>query len=99
MSHYKILTTKEYDKWYYEQTKKDRVQIDSRLIKIKNERYFGLVKDLENYLYELKWTGGRRIYFAYLEEYNILLLLGGNKNGQTQDINKARKILAKNTEA
>lgn len=99
MKHYTIATTEEYDEWYDEQPKKDKLQIDSRLIKIQDEGYFGVTKDLEEDLYELKWVGGRRIYYAYLEEENILLLLGGNKNGQDKDINRARKILSKKTEA
>ncbi len=98
MNHYKIVTTKEFDNWYFEQSKKEKIQIDSRLIKIQNDGYFGITKDLEDDLYELKWTGGRRIYFTYLQEQNILLLLGGNKNGQDKDINQARKILSKSTE-
>lgn len=99
LKYYTIATTEEYDEWYDEQPEKDRLQIDSRLIKIQDEGYFGVTKDLEDDLYELKWVGGRRIYYTYLEEENILLLLGGNKNGQNKDINRARKILSKKTEA
>lgn len=36
--------------------------------------------------------------FAYLAQENILLLLGGNKNGQDYDISQAKKILRKYTE-
>jgi putative addiction module killer protein len=99
MKYYTIVTTEEYDEWYNEQSKKNKLQIDSRLTKIQDEGYFGVTRDLEEDLHELKWTGGRRIYYAYLEEENILLLLGGNKNGQDKDINRARKILSKKTEA
>lgn len=99
LKHYTIATAEEYDEWYEKQTVKDKVQIDSRLIKIQDEGYFGTIKDLEEDLYELKWVGGRRIYYAYLEEENILLLLGGNKNGQNKDIARARKILSKKTKA
>lgn len=63
------------------------------------KRYFGTTKDLEGDLYELKWVSGRRIYYAYLEEENILLLLEGNKNGQNKAITRARKILSKKTKA
>lgn len=80
------------------QPTKDKVQIDSRLIKIQYEGYFGTIRDLEDDLYELKWVGGRRIYYAYVEEESILLLLGGNKNGQDRDINRARKVLSKKIE-
>ena len=47
---------------------------------------------------ELKWDNGRRIYYAHLVQQNILLLLGGNKNGQDKDIRKAQKIFTKYVE-
>ncbi len=34
-------------------------------------------------------------YFAYLAEINLVLLLGGNKNGQSKDITQAKKIFKK----
>lgn len=95
MKYYAIVTSEEYRVWYTEQTSKSKLQIDSRLLKIQDENHFGLIKDLEEGLYELKWKNGRRIYYAYLEEENILLLLGGNKNGQNKDIKQARNILSK----
>lgn len=49
-------------------------------------------------IWELKWVGGRRIYYAYLPAQKILLLLGGNKNGQDKDIKQAKKIYAKTVE-
>ena len=97
MKYFTIYTTKEYDDWFCEQRAKDRLQIDSRLSRIQFENYFGITKYLEDNLHELKWANGRRIYYAYLEEENILLLLRGNKNGQDKDINRARKILSKRT--
>lgn len=99
MKYYTIATTEEFDEWYRDQTIKCKLQIDSRLLKIQNENHFGVIKDLDEALYELKWKNGRRIYYAYLEKENILLLLGGNKNGQNKDISQARNILSKNTEA
>jgi putative addiction module killer protein len=95
VKHYTIATTEEYDEWYDGRSVKDKVQIDSRLTKIQDGGYFGTTRDLEEDLYELK----SRIYYAYLEEENILLLLGGNKNGQNKDITRARKILSKKTKA
>ena len=98
MKHYTLATTEEYAEWYDERPKKEKLQIDSRLLKIQDEGHFGIIKDLGNDLYELKWTNGRRIYYAYFEEENILLLLGGNKNGQEKDIKRSRKILSTKTE-
>jgi len=44
---------------------------------------------------ELKWKNGRRVYYADIPEKKILLLLGGNKNGQDKDIRQAKKIFNK----
>jgi hypothetical protein len=34
-----------------------------------------------------------KILLSYIPEKKILLLLGGNKNGQSKDISKAKKYL------
>jgi len=90
---YTLLKTKEYEDWLSEETMKFRFQIAKRLAKIELEGYFGEKKDLGDGVHELKWDIGRRVYFAYLPVAKILLLLGGNKNGQSQDITQAKKIL------
>jgi hypothetical protein len=46
----------------------------------------------------LRWKEGRRIYYAYIPEKKILLLLGGNKNGQDKDVSKAKAIYLKATQ-
>ncbi len=98
MSKYAIFKTEEYDEWIEEKSDKEKLQIASRLDKIEKEGHFGDIRDLEDDLWELKWRNGRRIYYAYIEEQNVLLLLGGNKNGQDKDITRARKILSKKIE-
>ena len=96
---YIILKTPEFEKWFISLTVREQVQIRGRLSNIENEGYFGEQKrvgddgDIE--VWELKWKIGRRVYFAYLPEMKILLLLRGNKNGQDKDINEAKKILRK----
>ena len=62
--------------------------------KIETEGHFGTIReDLGKGVSELKWKNSRRIYYAYIPKENILLLLGGNKNGQSKDITQAQKIL------
>ena len=92
---YKIYKTPEYQEWLEEQLAKAQVQIEDRLSKIETDGYFGTHKHLENSLWELKWLNGRRLYYVYIPEKQILLLLGGNKNGQSKDITKAKKIFKK----
>lgn len=102
---YRIILTEEFHEWLNQETPKSRYQIDARLAKIRLDGYFGTHKSvthletgpLKNQIWELKFNDGRRIYYAYIPEKNILLLLGGNKNGQSKDITKAKNIFVKNT--
>lgn len=89
---YKILTTIEYDEWIDEQTARSRVQIADRLDKIEDVGYFGDHKVVRKSIFELRWKNGRRIYYTLIPSEQVLLLLGGNKNGQSKDINQAEKI-------
>ena len=76
-------------------TTKEQAQIEARLYRIKAFDHFGDCKYLEgtnHAILELRWKNGRRIYYSLIPEEEVLLLLGGNKNGQTKDINKAEKI-------
>jgi len=95
---YRIIKTPEYQEWLENETKKSVVQIEDRISKIEAEGHFGTHKNLGNEVWELKWQNGRRIYFACIPEYRILLLLGGNKNGQDKDIQKSKKIFRKYVE-
>jgi putative addiction module killer protein len=96
---YELLKTAEFEEWPSEQSLKSKLQIEERLLHIVCEGHFGTYKQLTNHIWELKWGNGRRIYSGYLAEYKILLLLGGNKNGQSKDIAQAKKILRKYAEA
>ena len=96
---YKILKTEEYDDWLLGETMKSKVQIGKRLEKIESEGHFGSIRDdLGEGVSELKWVGGRRIYYTLIHKFNVLLLLGGNKNGQSKDITQAQKILKRYVE-
>ena len=90
---YTVLGTEEYDDWLNEQSAKNRLQILGRISHIRNYGHFGDHKDVGDNVWELKWKNGRRVYYAYIPEKKILLLLGGNKNGQDKDIRQAKKIL------
>jgi putative addiction module killer protein len=101
MFRYEVICTLEFEDWFNTQSKKSQVQIPDRLDRIEKEGHFGqhklVVHDLM--IWELKWRGGRRIYYAYLQDKMIVLLLGGNKNGQGKDITRAKKIIKSCTEA
>lgn len=98
---YKIRRTPEFRAWFDDQTEKTKVQIDHRLSNIQYLEHFGDHKNVGDdklKVWELRWKNGRRIYFAHVPENNVLLLLGGNKNGQNKDIRKAKSLLQKYTE-
>lgn len=96
MNAYTIYNAFEYDEWLEGQPAKSQVQIRERISRIQDDGYFGDHKDVDEDVWELRWKNGRRIYYAYIPEKKILLLLGGNKNGQDKDIRHAKKILQKN---
>jgi putative addiction module killer protein len=60
--------------------------------RFKEEGYFGDHKQVREHIWELRWDNGRRIYYTIVPVSQVLLLLRGNKNGQTKDINQAEKI-------
>jgi putative addiction module killer protein len=94
----RLKRTPEYIEWYESQRPKEKAQIAKRLANIEAHEHFGTIKDLGEFLSELKWVDGRRIYYSVMEDDNgdlTLLILGGNKNGQDADIKKARKVLKK----
>ena len=94
----KLVPLPEFTKWLSNETLKSRAQIEARLARIRDFGHFGTAKDLGNGLSELKWENGRRVYFAVSIDIDgrfVVLILGGNKNGQSKDITQARKILSK----
>jgi len=94
---YEIAKSYEFLNWFNEQTPKDKAQIEKRVKMIRDGGFFGLCKNLDDGVWELKWTDGKRVYYCYFPKEKILLLLGGNKNGQDKDIKKAKKIYRENT--
>ena len=96
----------EFREWLDEETPRSRYQIDTRLAKIRLDGHFGDHKSvshnekgyLKDQIWELKFNDGRRIYYAYIPEKSVLLLLGGNKNGQNRDITKAKNLFIRKTE-
>lgn len=83
-----------YEIWYSAQTEKSKFQVEKRLEKIRSNGYFGHTRDLGDGITEIKFNDGRLIYYTIIPVDKIVLLLGGNKNGQDGDIRKAKSILA-----
>jgi putative addiction module killer protein len=89
---YRILVTSEFEEWLEEEPAKSRVQIAKRIENVREEGPFGDYKQVRDHVWEFRWENGRRIYYSLIPVSQVLLLLGGNKNGQTKDINQAEKI-------
>lgn len=94
---YLIETTEFYDSWFEAQPPKFQAQIEKRLSNISVHGHFGHIRNLTDGLAEIKFNNGSRIYFVVKasKEKIIVLLLGGNKNGQDKDIKKAKSFLNK----
>lgn len=96
-----IRTAPEFDGWENSLSSKAQALVDARLDRIVHEDHFGDSRALGERLFELRWSGGMRVYFGYVADAGgkaALMLLGGDKNGQKRDIRKARRILARETE-
>ena len=88
-----IRKTLEFEEWHENLRSKEQIQVDARLLRIQNSDHFGDAKSLGEGLGELRWKNGWRVYFCREASTGILLLLGGNKNAQVKDIQKARILL------
>lgn len=93
---YSIYIEEEYLDWFNAQPVKSRIQIRKRLSKIEEYGYFGYIRNLSedgDGLHELKFNDGRRIYYVIVPASKVVLILGGNKNGQDRDIWRARGLI------
>jgi len=69
----------------------------SRIFRIEQYDHFGDAKHLGHGLLELRWKNSVRVYFARAGTRVVLLLNGGGKNEQKNDIKKARVLLGRYT--
>lgn len=92
-----FLKLTEYAAWHNSQTAKVKVQIDARLQKIRDFGHYGHTRKLSSVLFEIKFNNGNRIYCTekIVDGKIVILILGGNKNGQKKDIKKAQKTAEK----
>lgn len=74
--------------WYRTKDKAVQSRILARLQNVQRGTY-GAHRNLTSGVKELKFTSGDRVYFAELDNIIILLLCGGDKTRQSNDIEKA----------
>lgn len=85
-----LLTTMEFDEWLQSLAPKPRVMVKARL-DLMALGHFGDFKRFDG-LMELRWRNGLRVYAFRWKDSILVVLTGGNKNGQDKDIKKAKKI-------
>ena len=78
-----------FDEWYKNLDKFVKNSVAIRLTRILSKLY-GKHRNLPNGIVELKFDSGLRIYFTEIDNEILLLLLGGNKQRQSEDIKKAQ---------
>ena len=86
-----ILKTRKFLSWLETLPAKTQAIVNARFDRIELDGHFGLVNRFDG-LIELKWTSGLRIYTFLYQNRVMIVLWGGNKNGQEKDIHKAKKI-------
>ena len=95
---YLIEKTDEFDKWLRKlKDLRAKAKILFRIQKIEIDEHFGDCEPVGNGIRELKidYAKGYRIYFKELNGKIIILLAGGDKSTQQQDIEKAKDIIKK----
>lgn len=84
-----------FEKWFAAlKNKKAQQVIQARI----DRAAFGNLGDSKSvgfgiFEFRIHWGPGYRIYFSIIDKKIILLLIGGDKRTQNQDIEKARKYL------
>ena len=92
---FKIRYTAVYRIWYKNLNDlRAKVRIDLRINSVKKGN-FGDTRDVGNGIFELKidYGPGYRVYCKKIKNEIIVLLCGGNKSTQEEDIEKAKEIL------
>lgn len=81
-----------FDEWFYKLDKFVRNTVAIRITRATTNLY-GKHRNLPNGITELKFDNGLRLYFTEINNEILLLLLGGNKQRQSNDIKKAQEYL------
>ena len=92
---HELVSTPVFDRWLKSlKDRSTRNRILARLARIENGN-FGDYKQLSSELYELRFFfhGGLRIYYSNVDGKIVLLLYGGDKSSQQNDIDKAELLL------
>lgn len=78
--------------WKDKLDNRNRALVDIRINRLK-DGLLGDHRNLKNSIKELKFSNGLRVYYSEIENTILLLLCGGNKTRQSNDIKKAEEFL------
>ena len=92
-----VIRSTEFERWLAGESAKIQALVESRVYRIEHYDHFGDAKHLGDGLSELRWKSGLRVYFARVGQRMVLLLHGGGKNDQKNDIKKARILFERYT--
>jgi putative addiction module killer protein len=79
-----------YRRWLDELDTTTKARVQARILRVEQEN-LGDCKNLEDGVWELRlnFGPGYRVYFGFDGKELVILLVGGDKRSQTQDINQA----------
>ena len=92
---YFIEKTSEFDKWLRKlKDLRAKAKILLRIQKLEQDEHFGDCEPVGDGIRELKinYAKGYRVYFKEIDGKIIILLIGGDKSTQRNDIEKAKEI-------
>ena len=81
-----------FDEWVKKLDKSMKSKVLLRITKMQIG-FYGVYKKLSKGICELKFNNGIRVYFAEIDNVIVLLLKGGNKQRQSEDIKLAQEYL------
>lgn len=93
-----IKKTSEFDKWLRKLTDiRAKAKILFRIQKLETDEHFGDCKTVGDGIREMRinYAKGYRVYFKEKDGKIIILLIGGDKSTQQQDVAKAKAIWEK----
>ena len=90
---FRLVQSEDFRLWRKQQPVKVQTLVDARLDRLQNSGHWGFINRFDGII-ELKWKSGLRVYTFIAEKTLVVILLGGNKNGQSKDIKKAKILLA-----
>lgn len=91
-----VIQSETYERWFAQLKRKDKVssaRIDARVLRLAGGNP-GDVRSIGDGLSELRFSFGPgwRVYYLQEADRLILLLAGGNKSTQQNDINEAHRV-------